>query len=103
MITEDEIRRLALLARLDPSAAQVSKLCPQVGSVLTYVERLAKLPLRDVPVMTHVLADEGAKSDPNVLRNDELKASLSLEDTLRNAPESAVRFFKVPPAIAEES
>jgi aspartyl-tRNA(Asn)/glutamyl-tRNA(Gln) amidotransferase subunit C len=47
-LTDDEVRKLALLARLELSEQEVAMVRPQLDSILGFVERLSELDTADV-------------------------------------------------------
>ena len=61
--------------------------------MIAFVEKLNELDLEDVEPLLH-MSDE-----INVLREDEVKGSISREEALKNAPQHDEQFFKVPKVI----
>jgi len=92
-LSRDEIERVALLARLELSEEMIETLTDQLGDVLAYIEKLSELDTSGVVPMSH----PGALH--NVFREDTPAASLETQDALRNAPERADGFFRVPRVI----
>lgn len=89
-LTRDEVRRVAVLARLKLSEAELDTLTVQLGQILGHVELLNELDTDDVEPMVHAIELK------NVFRADEQRQSLSLDDALSNAPKSDGRYFLVP-------
>ncbi len=89
-ITNDEVAKIALLARLDLSAEETVQYADQLNDILLYAEILQQVPTDDVEPTNHVL------NLTNVYRNDEIKPSLSNEQALSNAPEQTDGTFVVP-------
>ena len=89
-LTADQVRKVAKLARLQLSEADVARFTQQLGQVLEYVEMLSELNTDRVEPLAHPLEIE------NVLREDEPTPSLSREAALSNAPKSDGRCFLVP-------
>jgi aspartyl-tRNA(Asn)/glutamyl-tRNA(Gln) amidotransferase subunit C len=89
-ISLDQVRHVAKLARLALREDQLTKLAPQLGAILQYVEQIRKIDMSGVDPMTHALPLH------NVLREDVVEPSLPLEEVLKNAPETDGPFFKVP-------
>lgn len=89
-LTADQVRKVAKLARLQLSEADVDRFTQQLGQVLGYVEMLSELNTDGVEPLAHPLEIE------NVLREDVPTPSLSREATLSNAPKSDGRCFLVP-------
>ena len=92
-LNDDDVRKLALLARLELTDEEVTTLGPQLESILGFVEKLSELDTTDVEPMTTALDVD------NRWRTDELAASLDREDALKNAPASDGEFFLVPPVL----
>lgn len=91
----DEVRRIAVLARLELSPEEEQLFQGQLSAVLDYVAQLAELDVSGVEPMTHALAEAGAAP----LRPDELQPSLPPEEAVRAAPAREGTFFKVPRII----
>ena len=89
-ISEDEVRKVAKLARLELSDEQVHRFAGQLGAMLDYVDRLKELDVEGVEPMAHAI------SLRNVFRPDEARESQGVEATLANSPASDPPYFKVP-------
>ena len=73
-LTDAEVRKLALLARLDLSDDEVSSVRPQLDSILAFVKQLSELDTTDVEPMTTALdVDNRWREDQQLegLTNDE--------------------------------
>jgi aspartyl-tRNA(Asn)/glutamyl-tRNA(Gln) amidotransferase subunit C len=95
-ITADEVRRVATLARLKLSPAEVEHFTELLAPVLAYVEMLGEVDTRDVEPMAH------AVELTNILRDDFPTPSLPREAALQNAPKSDGRTFCVPPILGAD-
>ena len=95
-IDKSQVKKVAKLARLDLSEAEIEEFAGQLNAIIDYVERMNKLNTDGVEPMAHCLPVS------NVFRDDVIKESLGTEKTLANAPQSDGPFFKVP-KILEES
>ncbi len=89
-LTPGQVRKVAKLARLQLSEADVDRFTKQLGQVLGYVEMLSELDTDGVAPLAHPLEIE------NVLREDVPKPSLPREAALSNAPKSDGKCFLVP-------
>ncbi len=92
-LTDEEVRKLALLARLELSDAEVELVRPQLGSILEFVERLSELQTDDVEPMTTALDVD------NRWRDDVVVAGLSNDQALANSPSHDEACFLVPPVL----
>jgi len=61
--------------------------------MITFVEKLNELDLENVEPLIHM------SPEVNVLRNDEIRGSVSREEALKNAPKTDGEFFLVPKVI----
>jgi aspartyl-tRNA(Asn)/glutamyl-tRNA(Gln) amidotransferase subunit C len=92
-VTRDDVRKVALLARLSFSDEAETRLISDLNQMLTYVAALNELDTGGVEPTTHVLPVS------NVFRSDEPTVSLSQEAALSNAPSSGHGHFRVPKVI----
>lgn len=86
----DTLRKVADLARLQLTDAEVQKYTEQVGQILGYIEKLNTVDTSKTEPMTHPLALE------TPLRPDEARPSPGAEAMLACAPESLYESYKVP-------
>jgi aspartyl-tRNA(Asn)/glutamyl-tRNA(Gln) amidotransferase subunit C len=92
-ITFQEVEHIAILARLELTQEEKKRFQAELGKIIEYFDQLKKLDTTDVPPMTHAVPIE------NVLREDESKPSLSVEEVLKNAPEKKESYFQVPKVV----
>jgi aspartyl-tRNA(Asn)/glutamyl-tRNA(Gln) amidotransferase subunit C len=92
-ITAEQVRHVAKLARLALGEEELSRLTPQLESILEYVAKIGQLDVSQVEPMAH------AVPITNVLREDVVEPALPLEQVLQNAPDTDGPFFKVPKVI----
>jgi aspartyl-tRNA(Asn)/glutamyl-tRNA(Gln) amidotransferase subunit C len=90
MISEEEVRHVANLARLGLTDEEVKKMSGQLGAILESVEQIGELDLKDVPPTANAL------NLTNVLRPDEPHKCLPPEEALSTAPDSVDDLFAVP-------
>ena len=95
-ITKEQVRHVALLARLSLSEEEIEHFTADLQSILRHVDKLNELNTEGIEPTSHAL------KLANVFREDVVKESLSNEMTLANAPDSEDGYFKVP-AILQES
>jgi aspartyl-tRNA(Asn)/glutamyl-tRNA(Gln) amidotransferase subunit C len=96
IITEDVVRHVARLSRLELAPDEVARFQEQLGRILDYVAQLNEVDTDGVQPTTHVLS-----SMKNVFRDDEPRPSLSPDEALSNAPARYQDFFKVPKVIKD--
>ena len=96
-ITEKDVLYVAALANLELSEQETVRFAADLDSILAYVEKMNELDTSRVEPMAQVLY--GAKDTTTftrTLRDDQERPSLTQEQSLGNAPESAAGQFKVP-------
>jgi aspartyl-tRNA(Asn)/glutamyl-tRNA(Gln) amidotransferase subunit C len=81
VIEPDVVRHVARLARLRLPDDELVRMETELNGILEHIERIQALPLDDVSPTTHVIPLS------NVLRDDEPRPSLPVEEALREAPE----------------
>lgn len=96
IITEDIVRYVALLARIELDADDIAMYRTQLSDILEYIGQLNEVETKDINPLTHVLS-----SMKNVFRDDNPEDSISQEDALKNAPLKEGNFFKVPKVIKD--
>ena len=95
MLTPDEVRHVAMLARLGLSEEEVETMRAQLLDVLAYIDKLKEVDTSAIPPTAQILAHL------NVTREDIPRRSWPVEDILSNAPGREDGFFRVP-AVLEE-
>jgi len=92
-VTGALIDKLAHLSRLEFNAADKEEIKNDLQRMISFVEKLDELDLEGTEPLLHMSANV------NVLRDDEVKGSVSREEALKNAPAHDDKFFKVPKVI----
>jgi aspartyl-tRNA(Asn)/glutamyl-tRNA(Gln) amidotransferase subunit C len=87
------IEKLAHLSRLKFDDAEKAAIKNDLQSMISFVEKLNELDTTGVEPLIHM------SENINVLREDEVKGSITQEEALKNAPLHDDRFFKVPKVI----
>lgn len=87
------VDKLAHLARLKFTGTEKDEIKEDLQRMIAFVEKLNELDLKDVTPLLHM------SSEVNVLREDEIKGSVSRDTALANAPLHDGQFFKVPKVI----
>jgi aspartyl-tRNA(Asn)/glutamyl-tRNA(Gln) amidotransferase subunit C len=92
-ISEEQVRHVALLARLALTDEQVESFGQDLNSILGHIDTISQLDLSDVEPTAHPL------EAVNVMRADEVRPGLSRDDALRNAPASDGTAFVIPQIV----
>ena len=89
MLTKEEVKKVAQLARIALTEAEVEKFQKELSTVLDYVEELKQV---DVTGLEEVSQVTGLV---NVQREDKAVMSDIHEDIMKNAPEIKDGYYKV--------
>ncbi len=92
-ITISEIEHVADLARLSFDPVEVEGINRQLNDILGYMGKLEELDTSEIEPTTHAL------ELINIFREDRVKPSLPVEESLSNAPEREDGAFVVPRII----
>ena len=95
-LTRDNVAKVADLARLDLTDADLDRYTEQLSAVLDHAEDVASLDLDGVPPTSHPLPLV------NVLRADVIVEGVDREEVLSQAPSVEDRRFRVPAILGEE-
>lgn len=93
MLSADEVRAIADLARLELDEDDVARYQKQLSAVLDYFQKLEELDTSQVD------PDASALPLTPVLRPDEAEAALPVEAAVANAPDSDGEQFRVPAVL----
>ena len=88
-LSRDEVLHIARLARLGLTEAEVNRFSEQLSNLLEHFEVLQQVDTTDLPPTAQAIALQ------NVLREDEVAASLLQDEVLANAPRREGDFFRV--------
>jgi len=92
-ITEDQVKKVAELARLKLNNNEVKHHAKQIEKILDYINQLEKIDTNGVPSTTRAI------EVINVLRSDKNNKFENREELLNLAPAKENDFFKVPKII----
>ena len=95
-LNKDDILKIINLARLSPEHEDLEQSLTDFNNILAYVETLERVDVEGLEPLAHV------HDSSNVMRVDQVTATLSTEDALSNAPERSGDFMKVPLIIETE-
>jgi len=88
-----DVEHVADLARLELSDEEKVEFTEQLNAILQYVEQLNKLDTDGVEPTSHVMPLA------NVMRKDEVRPSLPLDQVLLNAPDEDEGQIRVPAVL----
>jgi aspartyl-tRNA(Asn)/glutamyl-tRNA(Gln) amidotransferase subunit C len=92
-VNDELVDKLANLARLEFNAQEKEEIKNDLQQMIGFIDKLNELDTTGVEPLLHM------SGNINVLREDEVKGSISREDAFRNAPLHDEQFFKVPKVI----
>ncbi len=85
-----------MLARIQLSDDEVTQLTGQLDAIVDNIAKVSEVATPDVVATSHPIAMS------NVFRPDEVGETLTLEQTLKNAPDAADGRFRVTAILGEE-
>lgn len=94
-ISRQEVAKVASLARLALSDAELDRMTSQLGLIVGFVSQLEALDTADVAPLAHPL------DAANVFRDDVVKPSLTTDEALRSAPRHDGECFLVPAVLGD--
>ena len=92
-ITPDLIKYLETLARITLNEDEEKRVGSELQDILTYIDMLNELDTDGVEAMSHCFPVT------NVMREDEVSASMTPDEIVANAPESQDVCFVVPKTV----
>lgn len=92
-VNDTLIDKLSTLARLRFNDNAKEEIKKDLQRMIVFVEKLNELDTLGVPPLLHM------SDSINVLRDDEVRGSITPDETFRNAPRHDGRFFQVPKVI----
>ena len=95
-LSRDEVARVAALARIDLTAAELDRLAVELRVIVDAVASVSEVATPDVPATSHPLPLT------NVFRADVPEPSLPVADVLAGAPASQDGKFLVPQILEED-
>ncbi|MGI8952740.1 MAG: Asp-tRNA(Asn)/Glu-tRNA(Gln) amidotransferase subunit GatC [Chitinophagaceae bacterium] len=95
-VTDELIENLAHLARLEIKETEKASLKKDLERMIAFVEKLNEVNTAGVKPLLHI------SSEMNILRDDEVKQTITRKEALQNAPVKDEQFFKVPKVIKKE-
>jgi aspartyl-tRNA(Asn)/glutamyl-tRNA(Gln) amidotransferase subunit C len=96
-ISREDVLRVAELAYLELSEAELEKYRAQLDEILEYIGKLNELDTANVEPMAQVLADD--QMADATLREDLVVPCAVADDVLDQAPDPEPPYFRVPKVI----
>ena len=97
MITKEEIKKIASLAKINISDDELDNYSDQISKILEYMSTLNDVDTSKVDEFSNQLF-----GNSQLLREDTVEESLNRDDVLKLAPDSDGVYFKVPKIIEDE-
>ena len=94
-ISRQDVEKVALLARLQLTEAELGTMTEQLAQIVAYVDQLAEVDTESIEPMAHAIELS------NVFRNDHVAESLPRKEALANAPHHDERGYLVPAVLGE--
>ncbi|RSM69869.1 Asp-tRNA(Asn)/Glu-tRNA(Gln) amidotransferase GatCAB subunit C [Actinoplanes sp. ATCC 53533] len=95
-ISREEVAHLARLSRLAVTEQELDRFAGQLDVILQSVARIGDVAAEDIPPTSHSVPLT------NIYRDDVVQPSLTQEEALSGAPDSAEGRFRVPRILDEE-
>lgn len=92
-LSEQDVRHVAMLARLGLTDAEIETMRLDLNSILGYIDDIQRLDLASVPPMAHAI------NVVNVTRPDVARPSFPQEVAIANAPASENGAFVIPQIV----
>ena len=89
MLSREEVLRIARLARLGLTEAEINKMREQLSDILDNFQVLQQVDTSDITPTTQSIALQ------NVVRDDKVAPSLPPSEILANAPQREGDFFRI--------
>jgi len=97
VIGREDVVRVARLARLALTDAELETMREQLNAILAHIDALKAVDTTDVEPTSHAVPQF------NVMRDDEPRPCFPPQEMLANAPDRSGDFFRVPRIIEDEA
>jgi aspartyl-tRNA(Asn)/glutamyl-tRNA(Gln) amidotransferase subunit C len=95
-ISREDVLKVAALANLELTDAEVETYRGQLDDILTYIDKLNEIDTSNVAPMTHAVV---APADGSDLREDVVVRADVITEVLSGAPDPDPSYFRVPRVI----
>lgn len=96
ILSEDDVRAIADLARLELSDEEIERYTTQLSAILDYFTLLQEVDTSHIEPTASVLPLR------SVMREDVVQPALPVEDVLKNAPDQDEKQFKVSAVLGDD-
>jgi aspartyl-tRNA(Asn)/glutamyl-tRNA(Gln) amidotransferase subunit C len=102
-ISREDVLRVAELAHLELAEGEIEKYREQLDSIIEYIGKLNELNTAGVEPMAQVFAPQTDEEANSTLREDVVVPCDVAADILKQAPDAAAPYFRVPKVIEREA
>lgn len=95
-VKEETVDKLANLSRLEFNGKEKEEIIHDLNRMLDFVSKLNELDTSSVEPLIYM------NDQKNVLREDEVKQTISQKEALSNAPKKDSDYFKVPKVVEKK-
>ena len=95
-ISKEDVLKVAALANLELTDAEVDSYRSQIDDILTYIDKLNEIDTSGVQPLTQVVA---AAEDDSAPREDVVVRADIISEVLQGAPDPEAPYFRVPRVI----
>lgn len=95
-ISREDVLKVAALANLELSDAEVDSYRSHLDDILTYIDKLNEVDTSNVEPLAQVVA---AAEDDSALREDVVVRADIISEVLQGAPDPEAPYFRVPRVI----
>ncbi|MEU3331998.1 Asp-tRNA(Asn)/Glu-tRNA(Gln) amidotransferase subunit GatC [Glutamicibacter creatinolyticus] len=95
-ISREDVVHLARLAHIEMSDAELDKMTGELGVIVDAIASVSEVASSDIPATSHPIPLT------NVMREDVVGQTLSIDEVLANAPDSDQDRFRVPAILDGE-
>ncbi len=95
-ISKEDVLKVAALANLELSDAEVDSYRGHLDDILTYIDKLNEVDTSNVEPLAQVVA---AEEDDSALREDVVVRADIISEVLQGAPDPEAPYFRVPRVI----
>lgn len=95
-VSEKEIDRIASLAKLEFNAEAKKEIQSDMNNMIEFINKLDEINTDNVEPLLFIT------EEVNVLREDDVKSTITQKEALKNAPQKDSDYFKIPKVISQD-